>query len=120
MVSTLPKSLAKTIFSGSWSSLSLSAPLKSPLRSPYRSYAKAFSEKVREERVVVAEDDVVPTSGISRPLSEILKELNKRVPDSLISVRVEDGFSVKYVPWFCFPSPFPFFTFIFFFPGFWL
>lgn len=99
MVSTLPKSLAKTIFSGSWSSSSLSAPLKSPLRSPYRSYAKAFSEKVREERVVVAEDDVVPTSGISRPLSEILKELNKRVPDSLISVRVEDGFSVKYVPW---------------------
>lgn len=120
MASTLPKSLAKTIFSGSWSSLSSSSPLKALLRSPYRSYAKASSEKVREERVVVAEDDAVPTSGISRPLSEILKELNKRVPDSLISVRVEDGFSVKYVPWFCFPSRFPFFTFIFFLPGFWL
>lgn len=42
----------------------------------------------------------VPTSGISRPLSEILKELNKKVPDSLIRLRTEaDGFSVKYIPW---------------------
>ncbi|KAL3528170.1 hypothetical protein ACH5RR_012826 [Cinchona calisaya] len=42
----------------------------------------------------------VPTSGISRPLSEILKELNKKVPDSLISARTEpNGFSVKYIPW---------------------
>ncbi|KAI3767535.1 hypothetical protein L2E82_17727 [Cichorium intybus] len=42
----------------------------------------------------------VPTSGISRPLSEILKELNKKVPDSLIRARTEaNGFSVKYIPW---------------------
>ncbi|KAK3427968.1 DNA repair RAD52-like protein 1, mitochondrial [Eucalyptus grandis] len=44
-------------------------------------------------------DDAVPTSGISRPLSEILKELNKRVPDSLVKVRLEDGSSIKYIPW---------------------
>ncbi|CAL5401692.1 unnamed protein product [Camellia sinensis] len=45
-------------------------------------------------------EDLVPTSGISRPLSEILKELNKKVPDSLIRVRTEsDGFPVKYIPW---------------------
>lgn len=45
-------------------------------------------------------EDDVPTSGISRPLSEILKELNKKVPDSLLSVRTEpNGFSVKYIPW---------------------
>ncbi|KAL2497552.1 cobalt ion binding [Abeliophyllum distichum] len=45
-------------------------------------------------------DEQVPTSGISRPLSEILKELNKKVPDSLIRVRTEpDGASVKYIPW---------------------
>lgn len=48
------------------------------------------------------EDDVVPTSGISRPLSEILKQLNKKVPDSLVKLRVEDGFSIKYIPWFVF------------------
>lgn len=45
------------------------------------------------------ENDAVPTSGISRPLSEILKELNKNVPNSLIKIRVEDGFSMKYIPW---------------------
>ncbi|CAL5401690.1 unnamed protein product [Camellia sinensis] len=45
-------------------------------------------------------EDLVPTSGISRPLSEILKELNKKVPDSLIRVRTEsDGFPAKYIPW---------------------
>lgn len=42
----------------------------------------------------------VPTSGICRPLSDILKELNKKVPDSLISLRTEaNGFSIKYIPW---------------------
>ncbi|KAI8526501.1 hypothetical protein RHMOL_Rhmol12G0001700 [Rhododendron molle] len=58
-----------------------------------RSYAaKAASSKqaravANEVEVVVPaeeDDDVVPTSGISRPLSEILKQLNKKVPDSLI------------------------------------
>ncbi|XAR57469.1 hypothetical protein NMG60_11025625 [Bertholletia excelsa] len=46
------------------------------------------------------EEEEIPTAGISRPLSEILKELNKKVPDSLISVRTEaDGFAIKYIPW---------------------
>ncbi|KAI4320126.1 hypothetical protein MLD38_033637 [Melastoma candidum] len=45
------------------------------------------------------DDDPVPTSGISRPLSHILKELNKKVPDSLVRTRLDDGFSVKYIPW---------------------
>ena len=48
-----------------------------------------------------AENDV-PTSGIGRPLAKILKELNKKVPDSAIKTRVEDGFSMKYIPWFVF------------------
>ncbi|KAK7263823.1 hypothetical protein RJT34_31420 [Clitoria ternatea] len=39
-------------------------------------------------------------SGICRPLSEILKEVNKKVPDSLVKTRLEkDGFSVRYIPW---------------------
>ncbi|CAN8235562.1 unnamed protein product [Cochlearia groenlandica] len=46
-----------------------------------------------------SEENDVPTSGISRPISEILKELNKKVPDSVIRTRVEDGFSIKYIPW---------------------
>ncbi|TKY68039.1 hypothetical protein E2542_SST10936 [Spatholobus suberectus] len=42
----------------------------------------------------------VPSSGICRPLSEILKELNKKVPDSLVKTRLEnDGFPIRYIPW---------------------
>ncbi|CAA6667787.1 unnamed protein product [Spirodela intermedia] len=51
----------------------------------------AFSPEVIEEEI--------PTSGISRPLAEVLRELSKRVPESVIKVRVEDGTEVKYVPW---------------------
>lgn len=87
-----------------------------------RSYAaKAASSKqgravANEVEVVVPaeDDDVVPTSGISRPLSEILKQLNKKVPDSLIRVRTEaDGFTVKYIPWLLTHSSFFFFFFYF-------
>ncbi|XP_020589727.1 DNA repair RAD52-like protein 1, mitochondrial [Phalaenopsis equestris] len=45
------------------------------------------------------EDLGVPTEGISRPLSEILMELGKKVPDSFVKARVEDGQTIKYVPW---------------------
>ncbi|GMI89831.1 radiation sensitive 52-1, Organellar DNA-Binding protein 1 [Hibiscus trionum] len=45
------------------------------------------------------DDDAIPTAGISRPLSDILKELNKKVPDSLLKLRNEDGFNMKYIPW---------------------
>ncbi|XP_020214844.1 DNA repair RAD52-like protein 1, mitochondrial [Cajanus cajan] len=56
-----------------------------------RCYSK-WSDEVAEE---------APSSGICRPLSEILKELNKKVPDSLIKTRLEktDGFPIRYIPW---------------------
>ncbi|XP_050215122.1 DNA repair RAD52-like protein 1, mitochondrial isoform X2 [Mercurialis annua] len=44
-------------------------------------------------------DDIPTSSGISRPLAEILKQLNKKVPDSLVRQRIDDGFSTKYMPW---------------------
>ena len=45
-------------------------------------------------------EDVAPSSGICRPLSEILKELNKKVPDTFVKTRVEsDGFAIRYIPW---------------------
>ena len=58
----------------------------------------------KEETIAAAdEEEDVLTFGISRPISEILKELNKKVPDSLIRARTEpNGFSVKYIPWFVF------------------
>ncbi|RDX84500.1 DNA repair RAD52-like protein 1, mitochondrial, partial [Mucuna pruriens] len=58
-----------------------------------RSYSKLrHAEKEGEEEG--------PSSGICRPLSEILKELNKKVPDSLVKTRLEkDGFPIRYIPW---------------------
>ncbi|KAL2329384.1 hypothetical protein Fmac_022811 [Flemingia macrophylla] len=57
-----------------------------------RCYSKlSHAEGVEEE---------APSSGICRPLSEILKELNKKVPDSLVKTRLEkDGFPIRYIPW---------------------
>ncbi|KAI3442587.1 uncharacterized protein J3R85_000799 [Psidium guajava] len=89
-------------------SLSSSSPMKAllpqQLRAPSRTFAAKSSPSSNRDREVETEkveeyDDAVPTSGIGRPLSEILKELNKRVPDSLVRVRLEDGISIKYIPW---------------------
>lgn len=42
-------------------------------------------------------------AGIGRSLSDVLKDLNKKVPESLIKLRTQpDGFSAKYIPWFFF------------------
>ncbi|KMT19939.1 hypothetical protein BVRB_1g009860 [Beta vulgaris subsp. vulgaris] len=67
-------------------------------------YANATTYDKNEERErrkgrQEEEDDEIPTEGISKPMSETLKQLNKKVPDSLISVRSEDGYSIKYIPW---------------------
>ncbi|KAM7253419.1 hypothetical protein ACFE04_026037 [Oxalis oulophora] len=61
---------------------------------------KSFQAKAKEEDDHEDNNNnKIPTSGISRPLSEILQELNKKVPDKLVTTRVEDGFSIKYIPW---------------------
>ncbi|KAF5207836.1 Dna repair rad52-like protein 1 protein [Thalictrum thalictroides] len=83
--------------------------LKSPVWCSSRSYARGAAkakEKEKdteiEETVVVplqSTDSDVPIHGITRPLSHILKDLSQKIPDSFIKVRVEDGFSMKYVPW---------------------
>ncbi|KAK9205345.1 hypothetical protein WN943_015612 [Citrus x changshan-huyou] len=91
MSSSLRRSIAPT------NSLSLLRKPHLLLQSFYSSKSSpAFSSS---PETLNDENDAVPTSGISRPLSEILKELNKNVPNSLIKIRVEDGFSMKYIPW---------------------
>ncbi|XP_050376922.1 DNA repair RAD52-like protein 1, mitochondrial [Argentina anserina] len=75
----------------------------------HRSYAKMASMPYgqgRREKPVEVEadegedlDDFAVSSGISRPLSEILKQINKKVPDALIKFRHENGFTSKYIPW---------------------
>jgi hypothetical protein len=46
-----------------------------------------------------ADSEVVAlTENIGKPLAEVLKELGKRVPDSLVKTRIEDdGFTIKYI-----------------------
>lgn len=77
-----------------------------PPRSSYSTAKRSSNSSFKETQDVVAEAEeeveaaASASSGISRPLSEILKELNKRVPDSLVKVlRSENDFSIKYVPW---------------------
>ncbi|KAK4489988.1 hypothetical protein RD792_000642 [Penstemon davidsonii] len=53
---------------------------------PNHSSSSLKNSKLHKENNVFGaeDDDVFPTSGISRPISHILNELNKKVPDSLI------------------------------------
>ncbi|CAA0837709.1 cobalt ion binding [Striga hermonthica] len=68
-----------------------------------RSSAKLFHStatngaKLQQEHGI--DDDGVPTAGISRPLSLILKDLNKKVPESLLRLRHEPA-GAKYIPWY--------------------
>lgn len=73
-----------------------------------RSYAMATGcgsspSSISSNEAAAAEEDddaaSIPTSGICRPLSEILKQLNKKIPEKFLRVRVEDGLSLKYIPW---------------------
>ncbi|EFJ35349.1 hypothetical protein SELMODRAFT_68768, partial [Selaginella moellendorffii] len=46
-------------------------------------------------------DNSSASSFITRPLAEILRDMNKRVPDKVIKIKVdEDGNELKYIPWF--------------------
>ncbi|XWS22005.1 hypothetical protein CRYUN_Cryun30bG0106600 [Craigia yunnanensis] len=81
------------------SSMAIKTLARSPLScgSPLR---KSLSSLLRHVSYSTMSDDYsIPTAGISRPLSDILKELNKKVPDSLVKLRIEDGFNIKYIPW---------------------
>ncbi|KAK4256386.1 hypothetical protein QN277_009260 [Acacia crassicarpa] len=97
------KSLARALSSSTSASPVSLSKSKSVLPLVFwRSYSKSSSSTTYAAAANSDEDvaDAVPTSGISRPLSEVLKELNKKVPDSLVKTRVEqDGFPIKYIPW---------------------
>ncbi|EOY16928.1 hypothetical protein QQP08_023173 [Theobroma cacao] len=80
------------------SSMAIKTLARSPMScSPFRKSLSSLLRVVSYSKE--SYDDAIPTAGISRPLSEILKELNKKVPDSLVKLRIEDGFSIKYIPW---------------------
>ncbi|XP_068648870.1 DNA repair RAD52-like protein 1, mitochondrial [Aristolochia californica] len=64
-----------------------------------RSHAKVAASGMNDGLTESEVSSDVRTSGINRSLSEVLKELSRKVPETLIKTRVEDGFSIKYVPW---------------------
>nr|PNR63072.1 hypothetical protein PHYPA_001497 [Physcomitrium patens] len=39
-------------------------------------------------------------SLVTRPLAEILRDLNKRVPDKVLKTRNDEGVMLKYIPWY--------------------
>ncbi|XP_047172599.1 DNA repair RAD52-like protein 1, mitochondrial [Vigna umbellata] len=66
----------------------------------WNQHCSKLSYRAASESGKMEEEEEAPSSGISRPLSEILKELNKKVPDSLVKTRYEkDGFPIRYIPW---------------------
>ncbi|RRT62917.1 hypothetical protein B296_00036390 [Ensete ventricosum] len=67
---------------------------------PSSASPKSASETPAALKPATVEEEEVPTSGICRPLSEILRELNKKVPDSLIRTRIENGVVTRHIPWF--------------------
>ncbi|KAJ3707749.1 hypothetical protein LUZ61_011454 [Rhynchospora tenuis] len=78
----------------------LSSLARSRSVAPRYAVSLSYSTKpTLQEREEEREKEEVPTEGISRPLAEVLKELNKRIPDSLVRTYVEDGCALRYVPW---------------------
>lgn len=54
---------------------------------PYASYAVPIENQ--------------PTGSItSRPLAEIFRDMNKRVPDKVLKIQLDEGVPLKYIPWF--------------------
>ncbi|XP_006645109.1 DNA repair RAD52-like protein 1, mitochondrial [Oryza brachyantha] len=75
------------------------------LARPFAAKARASRRPQEPDFPSEDEDDsaggevAAPTEGISKPLAEVLRELGKRVPESLVKTRVDDGFAIKYIPW---------------------
>lgn len=36
----------------------------------------------------------------SRPLAEIFRDMNKRVPDKVLKIQLDEGVPLKYIPWY--------------------
>ncbi|KAD2805829.1 hypothetical protein E3N88_39206 [Mikania micrantha] len=103
MAFCLMKSLSRESTKSLSAALRLSPPEVIGTLSASSAQSLLYSTKRMKKEDTIGNDvltDDVLTSAISRPISEILKELNKKVPDSLIRARTEaNGFSIKHIPW---------------------
>jgi hypothetical protein len=64
--------------------VTVSAAMDSVKTVPYASYAVPLESS---------------NSFITRPLAEILRDMNKRVPDKVLKTRTDEGVTMKYIPW---------------------
>ncbi|GBG75988.1 hypothetical protein CBR_g21229 [Chara braunii] len=42
----------------------------------------------------------LPPSSTFRPLADIICDLNRKVPENLLKIKIDHGFQLKYIPWF--------------------
>ncbi|KAI7724721.1 hypothetical protein M8C21_004598, partial [Ambrosia artemisiifolia] len=67
-----------------------------------------INSKGKQKSAVPSSNYVVPldyaSTGITRPLAEIFRDLNKRIPDNIIVKRPDDdddnGFQSSFIPWY--------------------
>uniref|UniRef100_A0A0D9V8I2 DNA repair RAD52-like protein 1, mitochondrial n=1 Tax=Leersia perrieri TaxID=77586 RepID=A0A0D9V8I2_9ORYZ len=93
-----PAALARLLVARRAAAPLLARPFAVKARASRRQQEPAFASE-DEDDFAGGEVPAAPTEGIGKPLAEVLRELGKRVPESLVKTRVDDGFSLKYIPW---------------------
>ncbi|KAL5223009.1 hypothetical protein ABZP36_027722 [Zizania latifolia] len=92
-----PGALARLLIGGRTPTPLLARPFAAKARVSRRSQEPDFPSE--DEDNFGGGEVTAPAEGISKPLAEVLRELGKRVPESLVKTRVDDGFAIKYIPW---------------------
>jgi hypothetical protein len=60
---------------------------------------KTMTTVVSSASYAVPLESARESSFITRPLAEILRDMNKRVPEKVLKVKNDNGASLKYIPW---------------------
>jgi hypothetical protein len=61
---------------------------------------KTMTTVVSSASYAVPLESARESSFITRPLAEILRDMNKRVPEKVLKVKNDNGASLKYIPWY--------------------
>ncbi|KAK1323888.1 hypothetical protein QJS10_CPA02g00788 [Acorus calamus] len=76
-----------------------SAPPRVRLPPQLRPYASSVEGSARANPEEEDADSSAASGFPSRTLAETLKVLSKRVPDSIVKIRNEGDFTMRYIPW---------------------
>ncbi|KAK1276180.1 hypothetical protein QJS04_geneDACA009965 [Acorus gramineus] len=77
-----------------------SAPPRVSLPPQLRPYASSVGGSARANPEEEDADSSAASGFPSRTLAETLKVLSKRVPDSIVKIRNEGDFTMRYIPWY--------------------